>query len=113
MRGDSQWRRPVAVRRLLPRLRPVVVDHDAQSRPLEVVELAAVHGEPEGGADHDREHDAQRDQQEEDVHAQRDSAARLSRSAFSTTSNELADMPMPAASGVTPPASASGIAQRL
>ena len=86
----------------------VVVGDHIQGRAVEVVELARVHGEPEGRADRDREHEAQRNEEEEDVHG-----VPRSRRAFATTASELADIPMPAMKGVTMPAKASGITSKL
>ena len=46
----------------------VVVREDADRRAVEVVELPGIDGSPEGHADEDREDDAQRNEEEEDVH---------------------------------------------
>src|SRR5690348_9059362 len=47
----------------------VVVRQNAVRGPFEIVELTASCGPPEASGDEQREHDGQRDQQEEDVHS--------------------------------------------
>ena len=113
MRGIAIFRTGPAPPGLTAGFGTVVVHDHAQPRPLEVVELARVHRDPERGADRDRQYDAQGDEEEEDVHGQRAGAVVLRRSAFRTTRRELTDMPTPAASGVTSPMSASGMTSRL
>jgi hypothetical protein len=88
--------------------RTVVVGDHRKPRPFEVVELPRVDRQPECAADGERQHDAQGNEEEEDLHVQR-----ARRSAFATTASELNDMPIPATSGVTIPAAASGIATML
>lgn len=106
----------------------VVVLNDAERRTFKVIELSAAHAPPEHCADQEHQHDAERNQQIEDVHAQRlDRTApaagavragtlrggRMSRNALATTSSELAAMPTPAIQGVSQPDTASGMASRL
>ena len=96
--------------------RCVVVHDDAVRRAFEVVELTAFDGPQHDPGDDADEDEAQRDEQQQDIHSQRfvARAGRVSteavllfclnsdsRSAFSTTSSELDDMPMPAIHGVT------------
>jgi hypothetical protein len=46
----------------------VVVDHGFR-RLVEAVELAVIHGPPEGGADEKYQHDGERDEEQQDFHA--------------------------------------------
>jgi hypothetical protein len=77
---------------------------------LEVVELAAFERAPEHPADQEYESDREGDEEGEAFHAL--SFAR-GRSAFSTTMNELADMPMAASHGPIQPSAAAGSASAL
>ena len=93
----------------------------------EVFELAAPERPPEHHANDEDQHHGQRHQQVKDVHAVHQASVLTGllcaaagpevppcrRNAFSTTSKELADMPMPAIHGVTRPHMASGIAVML
>ena len=49
--------------------RPVVVGEQVERRTVEVVELARTHGKPRRRTNEEREGEAQRDEEEEDVHA--------------------------------------------
>lgn len=95
----------------------VVILQDAQCRTFEIVELAAVHRleeHPQGHKDHGNR---QGDEQIKGFHNEGRSiqwrVTRCRRSAFNTTSAELADMPTPAIHGVSTPKAAAGIATRL
>ena len=75
----------------------IVVCQNSMRRPFEIVELTALHAPNEGGADDEREHDRERDEQEKDVHAY----AFVSRNALPTTTSDDTDMPIAATSGET------------
>ena len=117
-------------------MRPVVIQHDLVRRPVEVVELSGPHGPHECRTNQEREHDGQRDEQEQDVHvsgagppqatdcAPSGAASEASvgvvsfqplarRMAFATTTSEDTAIPIDAANGDTRPAAASGIATTL
>lgn len=112
------------------RCRRIVVHENAVSRSFHVVELSASQGPPEQRADDEHENDREGHQKIEDVHesgpdrmdqacgttaaeAPAVSEGLRNRSAFTTTSTELAAMPSPAAQGVTQPKAASGTATTL
>src|SRR5690606_7896962 len=100
---------------------------DVQGGGVEVVELAALDRPDEGGDGHAQQHQADRDQQQQDPHARASrvvavpplspladvGARRARRSALRVTSSEDRAMPSAASHGVTSPAAASGIASTL
>ena len=90
-------------------MRPVIVCHYPVRRAVEVVELPGPHRPYERCTNQEREHDGERDQQEQDVHDQ--GLAR--RSALATTTSDDTAIPTDASNGVTRPAAASGIATTL
>src|SRR5262249_18815460 len=123
-------------------LRPVCIDDRQERSRLHVVELTVVYRPEEGDACTDENQDRQRNQEHEAVHvdarlgdaaraatarrwrnasgttaaALRSTAAEVTRPmriAFSTTTSELADMPIAASQGGTKPSAASGTAARL
>ncbi len=110
------------------RIGGVVVGENPVRRTFEIVELPGSNRPPERRGDQQREHDGQRNQQQEDFHAVQpvcDAAGaaearpavrtrtRETRSALPTTTSDDADMPIAATSGVTKPAAAAGIAIAL
>src|SRR5690606_1077151 len=96
--------------------RRCIVAEDVDRRGVEVFELALADRPDEGGDHHQQEHDADRDQYKEDVHAAvlpfRD-GVRARRRALHTTSSEDSAMPSAASQGVTRPAIATGRAMTL
>lgn len=94
----------------------VVIHQDAVSGAFQVLELAMPQGPPEEDPNYEYEYYRERNKQIQNVHCvpylrylRRD----WSLSALSTTSSELADMPIPASHGVTQPTMANGIAMIL
>src|SRR6185437_1495794 len=102
--------------------------HQRQYRgTVEVVELLVVHRPEEQCHRHHDHQQGHRDQYQQDVHADTVAAlpepdrpgvasserSRPTRSALSTTSSELSDMPMAASHGGTRPTAANGTAKRL
>src|SRR5690554_3813637 len=93
-----------------------LVAQNVDCRRVEILELAAANGPGEAGDDHQQQHQADRYQDEQDVHAaDLDFAGgvRVSRSALPTTSSEDSAMPSAASHGVTRPAIATGRAMTL
>jgi hypothetical protein len=116
--------------------RRIVIHENAVRGPFHVVELAAAHGPPEQGPDHEHQDHGQRDEQVEDIHGytelmdgsvderaglflilvdglRRQSAGCAARIALRTTISELVAMPTAATSGSTKPNTAAGTAIRL
>src|SRR5690554_6188648 len=87
-----------------------VVAQDVDRGGVEVLELALAHRPAERPDRHAKQHDAHRDEEEEDVHGL---DARARRSALKVTMSEDSAMPSAATQGVTRPAAASGMAMML
>src|SRR5690606_6831523 len=124
----ESWRRRAALAWPPKRRgRAVVVLEDVEGRRVEVVELAALDRPHEGGDGRAQQHQADRDQQQQDPHARASpdigepalsplagsGACRARRKALRVTSSEDRAMPRAAIQGVTRPAAASGIASTL
>src|SRR5712691_4824629 len=116
------------IKRAARTARTIIVGENPESRALQIVELPALEREPEHRADEEHQRDAQGNEQIEYLHgfqaggiapfaisirAARCRSLPWSRSALSTTSSELPDMPIAAAHGVSIPEQASGSTSRL
>ncbi len=105
--GGSAPGRWLAVRRVL------VIEQDPLGSPVQIVELAALERPEKSSKAQEAEEQGDRDQIDEGVHGTAGRRARPSRRALPTTSKDEADMQRAATSGVTRPATASGMVSRL
>ena len=88
-----------------------VIHQDAVTGTVQILVLPGLQRPPEQCSDDEDQHQRQGDQKIKNVHSGH--YPRCRRNALSTTSRELADMPIPAIQGVTQPAMASGMARKL
>src|SRR5690606_15825119 len=88
----------------------IVVAQDVDGGRVQVLELALAHRPAEGPDGHAEQDQADRDQEQEDVHA---ASGRARRRALRVTASEDSAMPSAATHGVTRPAAARGTASTL